>query len=385
MAGIIEYALLNAHKDFDTLPFSTVDGLILAQISYLHFDEIVPGLSTRKKGVRFSDISEHPAFNNIFTLPRTADKNKMLINALAYSKRYGQILVNYYQDIFDAKNDTQFSAVTFIINSDMAFIAFRGTDATITGWKENCNMLYTHPVASQILSVPYVEKVAKKFKGKLILSGHSKGGNLAIYASSMCSQAVKERIVEIQSFDNPGFTEEFINSEEYLATEPKIIKTVPEQSMVGMILSNRVNYRIIKSDGIGFFQHDPFMWNVEKDDFINGDKVDTMAKIIDGTFNEWVFGFKPEQRELFVETLFNIIESANNQNAATFGEWVEHLKGNAPLLIDAFKDLEPETRALMMKVFGNFFVSAKENVKTTQKHFIKSTFKKAKIKRIHII
>ena len=376
MASIIEYAVSNANKDFQCLPFSKIDGLIFAQLSYMHFDDIVPGIKSRNRGVLLSEIAEHPDYESIFPLPRTAEKNKMLLNALAYSKRYGKVRVNYYQNILDDENDIQFSAVTFITDPQHAYIAFRGTDATITGWKENCNMLFTSPVGSQTLSVPYVEKVASKFKGEITLIGHSKGGNLAIYSGVMCSEDIKERITEILCFDNPGFTDEFINSKKYLESEHKIVKFVPEESMIGMILSNRGSYKVIKSHGIGFFQHDPFMWQIEDNDFVSGNRVVTRAQIIDDTFNDWVFGFEPRQRELFVESLFNIIAETNGQNAATFGQWAENLRGNIPTMIDAVKELDPDTRALMLKVFRHLFSTANGNVIATPKNILKGRIRK---------
>lgn len=376
MASIIEYAILNANKDFEILPFSKIDGLIFAQLSYLHFDGIVPGITSRNRGVMLSEIAEHPDCESVFSLSRTAEKNKMLLNALAYSKRYGKVRVNYYQNILDAENDIQFSAVTFITDPQHAYIAFRGTDSTITGWKENCNMLFTSPVGSQTLSVPYVEKVASKFKGEITLLGHSKGGNLAIYSGVMCSDDIKDRIVEIQSFDNPGFTEEFINSEKYIQTESKIVKLVPEESMIGMILSNRGSYRVIKSNGVGFYQHDPFMWQIADNDFVSGSRVFTRAQIIDNTFNDWVFGFEPRQRELFIESLFNIIAETNGQNAATFSQWAQNLKNNFPTMIDAVKELDPDTRALMLQVLKHLFSTANGNVIATPKKLLKGRIKK---------
>lgn len=376
MASIIDYALLNANKDFESLPFSKIDGLILAQLSYLHFGDSVPGFCANSDGVPLSNIAEYEDYDSLFPLARTAEQNKRLLNAVAYSKRYGKIRANFYRNKFIPEKDTQFSAVTFIINPDLAFIAFRGTDSTITGWKENFNMLYTSPVASQRLSVPYLEEVANRFDGNLILAGHSKGGNLAIYSAVMCSDDIKPRIIEIQSFDNPGFSEEFINSKKYLDTVGKIVKIVPEESLIGMLLNNRGNYRVIKSNGVGVYQHNPFMWLVDGNDFEIGDEVLAKAKFIDGTLNEWYTNFDPKQRELFIESVFKIIEATNAQNAATFSEWSENLKGNTSLVVDTLKGLDPETRNIILKVFGNFFVSAKDSAVSTQKYILKQKIKK---------
>ena len=377
---IIDYAILNAHKDFEKLPFSKIDGLVFSQLSYLSYDNLVPDLKSRGKGVYLSQIAENENYEAIFPLERTAERNKKLLNAVAYSNRYGKIRVNYYEDIFDTEKDTQFCAITFIFPNGDACIAFRGTDSTITGWKENFNMLFTSPVASQSHSVPYVETVAKRIKGNITLVGHSKGGNLAIYAGTMCNDVTKAKIIEIQSFDSPGFTKEFIESPKHLATEEKIAKFIPEESMVGLLLNNRENYRIIKSEGSGILQHDPFMWQVKNDDFVNGEKLYMRSKFFDSTFNDWVNSSEPEQREKFVEALFEMIQAANAENVDGFVEWADNLKDNASLIYENLKDLDPETRNLVLKGLGNLFSSINKNVKSTPKKLWNDTLKKLKEK-----
>lgn len=377
---IIDYALLNAHKDFTKLPFSKIDGLVFSQLSYLNFDNLVPDLKNRGKGLFLSEIAENENYEGIFPLERTAERNKKLLNAVAYSNRYGKIRVNYYEDIFDIEKDTQFCAITFIFPNGDACIAFRGTDSTITGWKENFNMLFTSPVPAQSHSVQYVEHVAKKVKGSITLVGHSKGGNLAIYAGTMCNDETKNKIIEIQSFDSPGFTKEFIESEKHLKTEEKIAKFIPEESMIGLLLNNRDNYRIIKSEGTGILQHDPFMWQVENDDFVNGEKLYLRSKFFDDTFNNWVYDSAPEEREKFVEALFKTIDAANAENVTSFIELAENIKGNATLIYENLKDLDSETRNLVLKGFGNLFSSMNKNAKSTPKKLWADTLKKIKEK-----
>lgn len=377
---IIDYAILNAHKDFTKLPFSKIDGLIFAQLSYLSFDNLVPDFKNKGKGLLLSQIAESENYEEIFPLERTEEKNKKLLNAVAYSNRYGKIRVNFYEDIFDAQKDTQFCAITFLFPNGDACIAFRGTDSTITGWKENFNMLFSSPVAAQSLSVPYVENIAKKVKGNITLVGHSKGGNLAIYAGTMCNEATKSKIVEIQSFDSPGFTKEFIESPEHIKAEEKIVKFIPEESMVGLMLNNRDNYRIIKSEGSGIMQHDPFLWQIENDDFVNGEKLYLRSKFFDSTFNNWVYSSEPQQREKFVEALFDMINAANAENATSFVDWADNLKGNSSLIYETLKDLDPETRNLVLKGFGNLFSSINKNVKSTPKKLWNDTLKKIKEK-----
>ena len=377
MSNIVDYALLNANKDFNTLPFSKIDALIFSQLAYLNFDGIVPNLKSLAHGVTLSHIAEHENYENLFPLERTAELNKKLLNAVAYSKRYGKIKLDFYQNVLDDEKDTQFSAVTFIINNDLAVIAFRGTDATFTGWKENCHMLYDDkPVGSQVLSVPYIDKVAHKVRGKIILTGHSKGGNLAIYAGTMCHDKTRTAIKKIYSFDSPGFTESFINSPIYKKTERKIEKFVPQESLVGMMLNNSKKFYVVQCDGVGVNQHSPYMWLIEDNDFIIIDKIITKSVVFDGTFNEWIQKFEPEQRELFIETVFNIIEKTNEQNATTFKQWGDNLKDNTDILLDALNDLDFETKAFLLKVFGKLFTSATDNMVATQKQKFKSQLKR---------
>ena len=384
MAGIIEYALMNAHKDFDALPFSKVDGLIFAQLAYLDFDTFVPDRQLFARGITFSKIAEQEGFENLFPLERTARKNLLLFNAIAYSKRYGKIRINYHENIFDSEMKVQFSATTFLLPNGDACVSFRGTDSTITGWRENFDMLYNDTVPAQILSVKYLNRIAAKIRGNMTVVGHSKGGNLAIYSSVMCSPKTKEKIIEIQSFDSPGFTEEFVTSQKYLETENKIVKFVPEESMIGMLLNNTDAFRIVKSEGEGIHQHDPFLWIVEDNDFVTGERIHTRAKFVNSTFKDWVGRFTPEQRELFVDAMFDIVEATNAQKAESFIDWSENLKGNTNLFFDTIKDLDPETRNFMLKVLGNIFPSAKDSMLTKPKKIIKDTFDKFKSRRSDI-
>lgn len=382
MSGIIDYSLMNAHKDFKALPFSKVDGLIFAQLAYLDFDTFVPEKQLFARGITFATIAEQEGFENLFPLERTARKNLLLFNSLAYSKRYGKVRINYHENVFDPQNAVQFSATTFLFPDGNACVAFRGTDSTITGWRENFDMLYNDTVPAQLLSARYLNRVAGKIKGNITVVGHSKGGNLAIYASVMCSPKTKEKIAEIQSFDSPGFAESFVSSQKYIDTESKIIKFVPEQSMIGMLLNDTDTYRIVKSEGEGFHQHDPFLWIVEDNDFVTGEKIDTKARFVNSTFKEWVGNFTPEQRELFVDAMFDIIQATNAQKAESFIDWSENLKGNSTLFFDTIKDLDPETRSFMLKVLGNIFPSAKDSVLVRPKKIIRDTFDRLKSKRI---
>lgn len=377
--SIIDYVLFNANRDFDEIPFNKIDALIFSQLSYLNYTGIVEDTRSESKGVYLHEIAEHEKFSDIFTLPRTAENNTKLFNAVAYSKRYGKVRAKFYEDIAEKDSDTQFCGVVFVLPKNLNVISFRGTDSTILGWKENCNMLYRYPVSSQEISVAYIDKVIPRLRGKVVVTGHSKGGNLAIYSSVYCKNENKKKIERIISFDSPGFTEEFVNDEAYIKTLPKISKFVPEESMIGMLLTDKSTVQIVKSDGIGFYQHDPFMWKIEGITFVPGTKIVMRAKIIDTTFNDWVFGFAPEQREQFLEGMFLLIEKTNEAGSPTFRQWMENLLTNVPLALDAVKDISPQDRALFSKVIRQFFASIGTSVVATQKSYLNERIKKLPI------
>lgn len=377
--SIIDYVLFNANKDFGEIPFNKIDALIFAQLSYLNYTGIVEDTRSESKGVYLHEIAEHEKFPEIFTLPRSAENNTKLFNAVAYSKRYGKVRVKFYEEITEKDSDTQFCGVVFVLPKNLNVISFRGTDSTILGWKENCNMLYKYPVSSQEISVAYVDKVIPRLRGEVIVTGHSKGGNLAIYSSVYCKNESKKKIKRVISFDSPGFTEEFVNDDAYINTLPKISKFVPEESMIGMLLTDKSKVQIVKSDGIGFYQHDPFMWHIDGTTFVPGTKIDMRARIIDNTFNEWVFRFAPEQREQFLEGMFLLVEKTNEANSPTFRQWMENLLTNIPLALDAVKGLSPQDRALSAKVIKQFFTSMGSSVVANQKNYFSERIKKLPI------
>ena len=169
-----------------------------------------------------------------------------------------------YRAVFDAAAEEQFAAMTFCLPNGSIYIAFRGTDSTMVGWKEDFNMSFRCPVPAQTTATSYLESAALALDGPLMCGGHSKGGNLAVYAASMCDPAVRERLVRVYSHDGPGFNEAFLGGAEYqaLAAAGKIDKTLPRSSIIGMIFEHQEDYAVVESCDFGLLQHNPFSWVV---------------------------------------------------------------------------------------------------------------------------
>ena len=268
MENIINYA----EKELSTLnekEFNAIDSLILSQISNILLNNLVGCINSNRKPVKFKDLLKAELFPRMFDKVPYEESTKQLLFALASSPRFRDIRINYHISKTDPISEKQFSATTFILNENLAYIAFRGTDYSLIGWKEDFNMSFITPVPSQLEGIDYINKVSKLISCEFYIGGHSKGGNIAIYASMYCNPEASSKIKKIFSHDSPGFKEEIIKSNEFKFIKNKIIKTIPGSSLIGMMFENNENYYIVKSNKLGGLQqHNPFSWQVSNFDFI---------------------------------------------------------------------------------------------------------------------
>ena len=293
MANFLNYLEKN-QKSFIEDSFNIVDSLILAYLSYLHF----PNTKTKLK-----DLS-------VFKSAKTK-KNKEFIKRVIASKRYKDIELCFYVEDTNDLIEKQFSAVTFLLPDNTMYISFRGTDSTLTGWKEDFNMSFMLPVPAQKEALNYVEKITKLIPRKFYIGGHSKGGNLAVYAGCNLSNDLSSRIIKIYSHDGPGFLKEFLTTSNYQSVKEKIEKVVPSSSIIGMLLYTNEHYKIIKSSKKGILEHDPFSWLVKDNNFI------ILKDLSDGTaytnkvINDFLSSLSKKEREIFIDSLFTVLKSTN--------------------------------------------------------------------------
>lgn len=202
MRNIIDY-IKEENKTFDERPLNQVDSLIFSTFVYINLDDVVPSLDERKKEIEIRDILRRENFNKMFkgtTLPETFEK---FVYELAASPRFRNVKVKNFVNISDINAEKQFAAITFILNKEYSYIAFRGTDDTFNGWKEDFNMAFKYPVPSQEDALEYVEKVSKALTQKIYVGGHSKGGNLAVYTLVKSNEKLQKRIEYVFSHDGP--------------------------------------------------------------------------------------------------------------------------------------------------------------------------------------
>lgn len=307
MADMLDYLAWRGDIEFPQMPVNAVDALIFSTLSYIDFKDIVPDNPMQS-------ISLAEAAAGLFSLeaPQTkvrVKKDLELLDAAAKSARFDNIKMTFYRSILIPEEDTQFSAVTIFLEDGSAYIAFRGTDSTLTGWKEDFNMTFQSSIPAQRLALDYVQEFAEAHPIPLWMGGHSKGGNLAVYAAAKCGELLQKRIVEVYNQDGPGFSAAMMEDPGYRAILPKLRSYVPQSSVIGMLLEHEEPYTIIKSNQVGLMQHDPYTWQVLGADFLRVEELTADSRFLDRTFKNWLSQMSNEERSEFFDTVFELLES----------------------------------------------------------------------------
>ncbi len=356
MANIEDYIKWRGDLPFEQSPFCRVDALVLCQISYLNFDRLLPDYDFGVE-MKLSELAE--IFENSRDFKKRSETG-LLINRktapfflqVARTRRFENIRITGYVSKIDLTIEEQFAAASYKLPDRTNFICFRGTDDSIVGWKEDFNLATEKEVPAQKDAVEYLEKAAKNLKGKIRIGGHSKGGNLAMYASAVVDKKISERILCIYNNDGPGFYEARVKSPEFVRIADKVESFYPQFSIVGMLFQHIGKQIFVESDEIGVMQHDPFSWHIMGNDFIILENNDYGSKFFHNTFNEWISKLEPARREIFVDTVFKIIESTD---AKTNTELELNFARNSVKVLKAINKLDPEMRKICKETVIEFF------------------------------
>lgn len=313
MANIMDYILWRGDLGFHQSEFNEVDNLILSELVYVEFAGIVPepgnGSITLKEASRL--FFEKHTDEEINAKVSSTKMAAFLMRAMAATERYSGIRLSGYLNEIDLKEQSQFCAMTVKLDDGLTNVVFSGTDSTIVGWREDFNMIFLDQTPGQMKALEYLETVFEKTKDRLRIMGHSKGGNLAVYAATHCSEAFLDRIEVIYSNDGPGFTDSMIELKNYQKLLPKIHTIIPESSIVGMLFEHEEEFEVVKSSGSGAGQHDVMSWEVLGQKLVHLNKVDEKAVNLDRTLKLWIAGMDTERRSAFVDTLFGILDEAD--------------------------------------------------------------------------
>lgn len=181
MANVFDYLDWRGDLTLGLVPLCDVDALVLSRLSYLPLDGLVPPEGATVGALMRQLLTSKP--------PLLLPEDGRFIPALAASQRFCEMRIMDYVNQIDLESQTQFAAITVALGDGRHFVAFRGTDGTLVGWKEDFNMAFTCPVPAQRLAAHYAASAMLRFPGEFLLGGHSKGGNLAVYAAAFCPRS----------------------------------------------------------------------------------------------------------------------------------------------------------------------------------------------------
>ena len=372
MENIFKYLDDTQYDSIYDRPFNELDLLILTELAYLSFDGLVTRDLELDKSKRLQDIAEN--YPQEQSMMHTRNRLKLLEKA-SQTKRFKNIkLMGFINDI-DLEIEKQFAALVYCIQSKPAtyVLAYRGTDDSIIGWKEDFHMTYMDRVPAQKNAKKYLKEVLRELDGDFILTGHSKGGNLAAYAASQVNPLLQESIKKIYSYDAPGLNKAIIDN--------KIQHYIPQGSIVGMMLEIPKQMAIVKSTALGgLAQHDTFSWQIEGDSFVLLDSLNPDSLQTDKTLKNWVRSTSDEELKDFFDLFFGLVLDAGITSIDDFSKIsnvrkVLEIFKNANALSDEEREMLTRLTSLLVDMrvqswkddislpdFGQFFQEAKDNI-----------------------
>ena len=358
MENIVTYIREYGEYTFTEEPLNEVDSLVLCQLSYLNYSSFVPGLDKRNAPVSIRSIYHHPDRDVILDDYWYRENNRELFAAAAQSRRFGSLKMNYYVNVINVSDETQFAAITYVLDDKNTYIAYRGTDATIIGWKEDLNMAFM-TVPSQQEAVEYVRRAAQRNGDQLIFCGHSKGGNLSVYAGACADPSTRERIRRIYSFDGPGVDEETLHSCGYALVSGRIESYLPQSSVVGMLVHYHPVYTVVRALTVGILQHDVMTWQVKDGDFVRLGGVDMTCKITDEATHAWLATMDMDERRLLVDTLYQVVDAAQGELVT---DLITDWRDSAARMLDAIRDLDSGVKQSVRKMLRSLFSTGADEV-----------------------
>lgn len=363
MNTILDYLEWRGDIPFSASPFNEVDALILSQLSYCDFSGVI---SDNISDLRNFDDVTAAFFDREKTLGITSPGGVInpltfkLLEKCAESERFKTLRLFAYVEELDKKTELQFSCFSALIPDGTIIITFRGTDSTLTGWKEDFNMSIMDEVPSQKQAVNYLNWIGKKNHKPIILCGHSKGGNLSVFSGAFAKPQITKRIKQIYNNDGPGFLSSVLSQKEMEKVTPKIFTFIPQASIVGRLLEHSEESMIIESSGTdGIMQHDPFSWNIKGKNFVKLEKLTKESDIVNDTIKAWLNKVDIAKRKLFVDTLFQIFEKTKIDTLTELGSnWLK----TATFMLKSLNQVDPETKEVLKSEIFALFDCAKQSI-----------------------
>lgn len=312
MSNVCDYIKWRGDLELSQSEFNEIDNLILSRFSYFPFDKII----NYNEVITIKELGERFSKQDIKKLTILWKDDIELFPIMSNSKRFGTMKATKFVNKIEVENEKQFSAITIIMPDNTLYVSFRGTDNTIVGWKEDFNMSFKSHIASQISAKEYLNMIAELYPNKKIrVGGHSKGGNIAVYSA-----------------------------------------------IIGRLMNHKEKYTIIESTQKGIMQHDLYSWQILGKEFITLPNVTNESEFIDKTIKEWLENVEPAKREQVINVIFEIL---NSTDAQTTKELRKNLFSNIKVILEKYKNIDPETKEMIAQTANALIKIVKNNLKNT--------------------
>lgn len=357
MASIFDYLEWRGDLSFSENKLTEIDNIIFNMLVYLNLDCINNKNQDKNKAVNLKIASElffsDPSNNDrkIGLIIPTKKIFKLFVESVKY-KRFAEVIYSDYVNDVNIEGEYQFCAVTFHLPGDCLFISFRGTDDSIVGWHEDFNLSYLEKVPSQQKAAEYVNKISESYPGKsLYIGGHSKGGNLAVYAAVHCNYDTQKKIIHVFNNDGPGFSKEMIESDNFKNISDRIDTFVPQSSFFGTMFEHG-EIKIVKSKQHGIFQHDGFSWELKGPEFIKLSKLSEHGLKNEAQFRAGMENMSLDERKKFVSMFFEIIEKTG---ATSLEDLNESKLKSISVILKTINGLDKSQREMMQTLLLKLF------------------------------
>lgn len=377
MSNLIHYVKNIGQLTFEQQPLNELDIAALTEIVYLPIDDIFyDNISLTHLSLLYNQIQDK--FKNNWILSRK--ERITLLETMAAAPRFQHIQCQHYVNDINEQQEKQFSAMTLTYNQQYQFIIYRGTDDTIVGWKEDFNMAVSSKVPAQQHAVDYLTHHFDDNYQQHIISGHSKGGNLALYASTMVKQDIQQKINKIYIFDAPGLQNHIIQLPNYQRIKLKTFVYLPQDALVGILMTKNLPTTIVHSTAIGINQHYMMTWQVNDFAFERKKSLSATSQIMKMTVQQWLEKLPNEQIDRFFNILFEIFD---NSQVSTLNDLSDEFFKNVSKIMTSIKDMTPEDQELVQKFINLLSSTYYDNGKKYIAQYIKQSTEIVKSMTLH--
>ena len=361
MANMMDYLDWRGDLSFEQDPFNAVDNLILSEMVYTDLDGIVPAGQTEEISIAdaCAKVFEAHTREELLAKESFIKMAPFVMEKMKDTVRFGSVTLCGYVNYIDEKTEAQMAVLTCRLGDGSVYVAFRGTDDTVVGWKEDFNLSFMSETEGQRRAAAYLNEQFQGQKVKIRVGGHSKGGNFAVYASAFAKKSIRRKITEIYTNDGPGFRPEVTQQESYREMLPKIISTVPESTIVSVLLENDVHHHVVKSSASGIMQHDAITWQILGNRFVEAEGRDESSRFFDTTMRNWLGGLPDEERESFVGSLFSLLKATGAETLEDIGR--DPFRSGSEI-IKSIRNMDKAQQEEFRRVIGKLLKSGQESV-----------------------